>query len=129
MNLINYESTMLKYGVSDLFMSDLATLILERKTLTESLDFLSGRHDTSDLTLKQIYVLASSIATSIMGDELSVIAPEMYYDRLSMNDAAVDNFKLKRKYSSSNESETSSLEDILEEIEEAVFEMAELKIA
>ena len=43
MNNINYESTMLKYGVSDIFMSELASLMLENKGLDESLESLKKK--------------------------------------------------------------------------------------
>jgi hypothetical protein len=122
---VNYEVTMFKYGVTDVFMSDLTQLILDRKNLTQARKVLSKNHNIESLSLKKIYVLASSISSSIMGDELSVVCPEMYEERISMKSAAVTSFK---KRSKAVVNGYDYLEDILEEIESAIFDVEDLSM-
>jgi len=119
MNNINYENAMLKYGVSDLLMSDLAKLMLEDKNLSESMHILSKDYDIKHIDLKQLYVLASSISSSIMGEELSIVSPRMQKERKEIVSSAI--LKFQSKAPKRNDSET--LELIFEEIEEAIFEL------
>ena len=125
MNNINYESTMLKYGVSDIFMSELASLMLENKGLDESLESLKKSHNCEDKDHKKLYVLASSIASSIMGEDLSVVCPNMHKERVEMKSLATASFK-KRSASKMDEYET--IELIMNELEEASFDLELLSL-
>ncbi len=128
MTNINYESTMLKYGVSDLFMSELATLMLQNKGLSESMKTLKNNHDCEDIDLKKLYVLSSSIANSIMGEELSLICPKMQAERDQMKSSATVKFKSNSKNTSSKNEGLDELEMLLEEIEEAMFEVGDIAL-
>lgn len=127
MNHINYESIMFKYGVTDLFMSDLATLMLKGYGLTNAKSSLSATHDCEHIDLKKLYVLATSIANSIMGEELSLVCPEMHAEREQLRSSAIVQFKAKRLHVTKEYSER-SLESIFEEIEDAMFEIDEVSI-
>lgn len=125
MNNINYESTMLKYGVSDIFMSELASLMLENKGLDESLNMLRKSHSCEDIDHKRLYVLASSIASSIMGEELSVVCPKMHKERVGMKSLATASFKKKNAV---KKDESEAIELIMNELEEVSFDLEFLSL-
>lgn len=129
MNNVNYESTMMKYGVTDLFMSDLTALMLKNINLSQAKRLLSKSHSCDHIDLKQLYVLATSIANSIMGEDLSIVSPEMYYERQSMKSSAVVGFQTnKNKSHLKNKLSEQDIEYLFEEIEDAIFGIDEISM-
>jgi len=122
MNNIDYETSMMKYMVTELFMSDLALLMLKNLTLKKTTKELSKKHDLSHLSEspeKQIYVLASSLANSVMGEEMSVLCPKMFADRQRIRRSEAKTAKASVSYSQQKVNFLDiDLETLLEEVEE-----------
>lgn len=123
MTNLNYEYAMYKYGVTDRFMSELAVLILDDKNLSEAKASLSENHRIEHLSFEKIYVLAASIASSIMGDDISLLAPRMYEERESIRLSTIP-----KSFAGKKRQSYGIVEDFFEEIENEMNEVKELYI-